>query len=557
MSFEHGQIHYKIIISIFFLWLSSLPVANAEDGFVKDVPNGCSVFKPNLKTGETVVWQGECANGFAEGNGLAKWSAGDHSSVTFEGPFVHGKLQGEGKMIASGGDRYEGAYVDGKRDGNGIYNSANGDRFQGQYKANQRHGHGILTLASGQRIEGEWQSGVQTSTSPATENIAPVQPAENVQSQTNQPKIETPGEGKDQSPKSEPQSLPETATTQNPDPVISPQQLAQQELVKRQQEESIAQEALQARENQRRLEQQQQQKIEREMVQAKEIQRLAEGQTTLNLQRLIDRILFWLFISSPIFLALLVWKFEWKPGLSAADKIQSWIEPAALRASASSSSISKYVKRPFVWALDMAFGLSASVANPYLKAGTRLAAVLYLIGGFITLAIWITALVIAVVIMILIVMVGGPFIREVMRGLGLETGGSSGGMSSAFRKAASFASNARETRERKGLTGRYTETTDEHGNVIATEREREGLTGKYTEIRDAQGNIVGESRDRDGLFEKYRETSDTQGKVVAESREREGLLEKYIETTDAEGNVIAESRERDGLLGKYTEHKKP
>ena len=124
-------------------WLvCAIPVSHADDGFVKDVSSACAVFKPNLRSGEAVVWKGPCANGNAEGKGAARWSASDGTTVTFEGKFSQGKLQGVGTMSASGGDRYEGSYKDGKRDGRGVYVSANGDRFEGEYKENQRHGQG-------------------------------------------------------------------------------------------------------------------------------------------------------------------------------------------------------------------------------------------------------------------------------------------------------------------------------------------------------------------------------------------------------------------------------
>ena len=141
------------------LLLIMIPNAQAVDGYAKDAANGCAIFKPNLKAGETVAFKGACANMFGEGRGVAKWSASDGTTVTFEGNFVQGKLQGNGKMTASGGDRYEGGYKDGKREGLGVYTSANGDQFNGQYQDNQRHGHGILTLASGSLTEGEWRNG--------------------------------------------------------------------------------------------------------------------------------------------------------------------------------------------------------------------------------------------------------------------------------------------------------------------------------------------------------------------------------------------------------------
>ena len=175
-----------------------VPHAQAVDGYAKDASNGCAIFKPNLKSGETVAFKGSCANMFGEGRGVAKWSANDGTTVTFEGIFVQGKLQGNGKMTASGGDRYEGDYKDGKREGFGVYTSTNGDRFNGQYNDNQRNGHGILTLANGSVTEGEWRNGnpvsVTTRSSLGAEfagpKLGPPQPSAAVP-QTPQPQAPT------------------------------------------------------------------------------------------------------------------------------------------------------------------------------------------------------------------------------------------------------------------------------------------------------------------------------------------------------------------------------
>ena len=133
--------------AFFFIVLSLLiviPDCRADDGFMKDASSNCAVFKPNFRIGETVVWKGQCQHGFAQGAGVAKWTAYDGTTVMFEGTFMEGKLQGKGKMTASGGDRYDGDYKDGKREGHGVYLSANGERYEGEYKDNQRIGRGVL-----------------------------------------------------------------------------------------------------------------------------------------------------------------------------------------------------------------------------------------------------------------------------------------------------------------------------------------------------------------------------------------------------------------------------
>ena len=154
--------------------MCAVPRSQADDGIVKDAASGCAVFKPNLRPSEVVVWKGSCQNGVAEGHGVARWNASVGATMTFEGKFAQGKLQGAGTMTASGGDRYDGNFKDGKRDGRGVYVSANRDRYEGEYKDNQRHGAGTLHLAFGNRAVGEWRNGTMvSSTSNLPRSAAP------------------------------------------------------------------------------------------------------------------------------------------------------------------------------------------------------------------------------------------------------------------------------------------------------------------------------------------------------------------------------------------------
>ncbi len=114
-----------------------------------DHRTGCKAWKPNLQSNENVNWSGECLHGFANGEGIARWLINGKEVLTYEGRFVDGILQGEGIMIAAGGDRYNGIYKDGKRDGHGIYTTGNGQRYDGEFKDNKRHGDGMMTEANG------------------------------------------------------------------------------------------------------------------------------------------------------------------------------------------------------------------------------------------------------------------------------------------------------------------------------------------------------------------------------------------------------------------------
>ena len=519
-------------------WAGVAPIAYAEDVFMKDGVSACAIFKPNLKPGETVTWQGACANGYGNGPGIAKWTASDGSSVTFEGNFARGKLQGEGQMTASGGDRYVGSYKDGRRDGRGTYVSSNQDRFEGQYKDNQRNGHGVLTLASGQRAEGDWVNGVRVvtaATGPVVSALATPSIAGAVT-----PLTQATPPSQDTLPLSPATAQP---VADSPPPqvtllVLTPRQLAQQQQVARQEQQQLERQKAQEEQANQQLAQQEQQR-----------QRLADQRRAYERQKTIDAILFLLLLASPLLFVALLWQVKWQPAVTAADSVGSWIERRAAKASERTGYFVAFVERPTLWCARKLFEFTSTMSDQFLKAGVQLALCLYLIGFVLFLAYVITVIVITIAMIVFGFYVLGAVLES-------QSGTSQRNSSSGYTPRPSYAFSDGESRHREGFVGDYTETLDSGGNVVAESRQRESFSGTYTETRDAEGNVIAESRQSEGFLGPYTETRDGDGNLVGESRQREGLLGAFTETRNADGKVVAESREREGLLGPYTEHKR-
>lgn len=122
-----------------------------------DAASNCYVWKPSLNPNETVKWSGSCARGLASGPGKAEWSLDGVPTLTYEGTYGEGVMQGAGRMLAAAGDRYEGEYRDGKRDGRGTYLAASGERYEGDWRDNKREGRGVLTYTNGDRYEGDFR----------------------------------------------------------------------------------------------------------------------------------------------------------------------------------------------------------------------------------------------------------------------------------------------------------------------------------------------------------------------------------------------------------------
>ena len=490
-------------------WLMcAVPRSHADDGFVKDAASGCAVFKPNLRSNEVVVWKGSCQSGNAEGYGVARWIASDGATVTFEGRFAQGKLQGAGTMAASGGDRYEGSFKDGKRDGRGIYVSANRDRYEGEYKENQRHGAGTLNLAFGNRIVGEWRNGTQIST---TSNVpssgaAPINP---VFTQPTQLALSEDRQSQLAQQRAQEQAAREQRVQQRAEEQQRQQVAAQQRAQDRVRQQQVAQQAAQ--------EQQRQAQLAQQAVQEERRQRQLAQQNALEQKRRLELIALFALLALPIAAAALIAYFKSTDAVSISNKTGEWIGLRQARAREKTGLFADFFLRPVLWCFQKLFAITASIENPFMQAGVRIATWLYLAGAILFLIYWVTVIVLAIAML-----VAGFWLLGAILSLFDSSSNSSSSVQHSASRA--YGGGAGESRLREGLTGQYVEHTDAAGDVVGRSRQREGFSGRYVEHEDAAGNVIAESRNREGLTGDYVEHQDAEGNDAGESKRREGLL---------------------------------
>jgi hypothetical protein len=114
----------------------------------------CRVLDPELQG----TYSGGCANGLAEGDGMARGSA------EYQGGFRQGMKHGKGVKTWANGDRYEGEFIDDRRNGFGVYTWGRGpwqgERYEGGYSNDMRHGFGTYRRPSGDVYIGAWQNDV-------------------------------------------------------------------------------------------------------------------------------------------------------------------------------------------------------------------------------------------------------------------------------------------------------------------------------------------------------------------------------------------------------------
>ena len=104
------------------------------------------------------VYEGAWVEGKAEGEGRIQYADG----TFFQGSFVGGEpFQGQG-MTRTDDWEYNGGLMFGKRDGVGECEWSDGSRYEGEWLANQRSGQGIMENADGVgRYEGGWLNDIR------------------------------------------------------------------------------------------------------------------------------------------------------------------------------------------------------------------------------------------------------------------------------------------------------------------------------------------------------------------------------------------------------------
>jgi hypothetical protein len=105
---------------------------------------------------ESAEWQGTCADGYAEGNGVLLRSVKKKQIGSFEGRMARG-MMAEGYEEAPDGAKYEGQYQDGLRHGKGVAVYKNGVHYDGTWRTGKRDGRGVATYPLGARYDGSWQ----------------------------------------------------------------------------------------------------------------------------------------------------------------------------------------------------------------------------------------------------------------------------------------------------------------------------------------------------------------------------------------------------------------
>lgn len=143
----------RIVIS-FLLFFNSVKSQVINNTWIECNAKNCKVFKMYAFKSDSLVWEGNCVDGKAQGFGkMTTYSDGKFKSV-FEGSFSEGIEQGFGRIVYSDSVIRIGNFINGQLSGTGSSISESGDKYEGNFINGRIHGYGEMYYLNGSKFKG-------------------------------------------------------------------------------------------------------------------------------------------------------------------------------------------------------------------------------------------------------------------------------------------------------------------------------------------------------------------------------------------------------------------
>lgn len=181
---EFGCVLYmfiKILVTFFAIAIAATQPVFAASGFSFDFSGKCKVWNPNIVIGETLKFNGNCKNDFADGFGTVEWIEKNTVTETWTGFFINGFLEGkarvknstydhtgirknsewdgEGRRLYNQGTVHEGTFKGDFLTGFGIIRQNDGTILKGWFRDGLLNGYGEISWRNGTRQEGDFLQG--------------------------------------------------------------------------------------------------------------------------------------------------------------------------------------------------------------------------------------------------------------------------------------------------------------------------------------------------------------------------------------------------------------
>lgn len=150
---------HRVLVPLLIALMMTAPSAAPAGEWITDPKAGCAVWNPAPQPGESIVHEGSCKDGLADGDGRTRWYAAGKLHSIYKGAYRAGRMHGTGVYLFPDGSTYRGGFRSGHRHGHGVRTWPGGDRFEGEFRRGKRHGPGIMDFADAQRYAGPYTDG--------------------------------------------------------------------------------------------------------------------------------------------------------------------------------------------------------------------------------------------------------------------------------------------------------------------------------------------------------------------------------------------------------------
>lgn len=123
--------HLKLTLLLTSLTLCNQSYAEEENRVLLTDKNGCKAYLATAELGDTLLWSGDCIDGYISGKGIAKLRSHGKLTLTMAASFYQGQAEGLAVIEYADGSKYEGPLVHGKAEGQGRFTWDNGVMFTG------------------------------------------------------------------------------------------------------------------------------------------------------------------------------------------------------------------------------------------------------------------------------------------------------------------------------------------------------------------------------------------------------------------------------------------
>ncbi|WP_445711924.1 hypothetical protein [Flavobacterium sp.] len=111
----------------------TISFAQNNGQFIKEAKTACQIWSENYSPKDSITWEGDCKDNYAEGFGKLTWFINQKIDATYVGFMKKGNPNGKGKYIINNYGILKGNFKNGQLDGQGEIDYTDGRKLKGNF----------------------------------------------------------------------------------------------------------------------------------------------------------------------------------------------------------------------------------------------------------------------------------------------------------------------------------------------------------------------------------------------------------------------------------------